>query len=239
GRVAGRAGRVPVQRPVVQPGEAVADDVRGQGVHVGDREGLTGGVVHADHRRDGDLVGRDPVGVLEVLHRLDRRLRHLAAAAGDDAHAAGRAGAVVHGHQVDDVVVQAGTLHRLDDLVAERVHTAVAAVGGAECGEREGELQVRVLRLCSDRGGDEVLDVRLALAAFDVEVDADHVRAGVTGDEGLHAGGRGTGGGRGAAPVLAAAGAGGERQRDGGQFRNVLGHHAPGTHDRQDGPARG
>ena len=198
--------------------------------------------------------------MLEVLDRLDRRLPHLAAAGDDDADAARRA-AEVHRHQVDDVVLQAGAEHRLDDLVAEGVHAAVAAVGCAQRGEGERELEVRVLRLCSRRRGDQVLDIRFGLAAFDVEVDADQVRAGVAGDERFHARRRGAGEGagltagrdhviqagavelrnvlgrqgrtRGAAPGLAAAGSGRERERDRGQLRDVGRHHAAGAHHRQ------
>src|SRR5208282_2259768 len=92
---------------------------------------------------------------------------------------------------------QAGAEHRLDDLVAERVHPAVAAIGCSQRGQGERELYVRVLRLRSRRCGDQVLDIRFGLAAFDVEVDADQVRAGVAGDERLHASRRGAGEGAG------------------------------------------
>ena len=250
----------------MQPGQAVAGGVGGERVGVGGGEGLAGVVVEADHGGDGDLAGRDPVGVLEVLDRLDRRLPHLAAARDDDADAARRA-AEVHRHQVDDVVLEAGAEDRLDDLAAEGVDAAVAAVGCGQGGEGERELDVGVLRLGSGGGGDEVLDVGLGLAAFDVEVDAGQVRAGVAGDERFHArrGGAGEGaglaagrdhvvqagavelrdvlgrpgGGRGTAPGLAAAGAGGERERDRGQLRDVGRYHAAGAHHRDGGPFHG
>src|SRR6202034_3343864 len=183
-----------------------------------------------------------------------------------DADAARRA-AEVHGHQVDDVVLQAGAEYGLDDLVAERVDAAVAAVGCGQRGEGERELDVRVSRLCSRRCGDQVLDIRFGLAAFDVEVDADQVWARVAGDERFHAGRRGAGEGpgltagrdhviqagavelrnvlgrpagtRGATPGLAAAGSGGERERDRGQLRDVVRHQAAGADHRNGGPFHG
>src|SRR6185312_7967002 len=118
--------------------------------------------------------------------------------------------------------------------------------------------------LRADGGVDQVLDVRRALAAFDVEVDADQVRAGVARDERVHGGGRGAGEGAGRAaggddvvqvgrvqlghvlrgpvgagdpaPGLAAAGAGGERDGERGQLRHVRGDQAAGT-DHRDGGA--
>src|ERR1700735_3444269 len=98
--------------------------------------------------------------MLEVLYRLDRGLRHLAAAGDDDADAAGRA-AVVHRHEVDDVVLEAGAEYGLDDLIAERVDAAVAAVGCGQRGEGERELDVRVLRLGSRRRGAPGVAVRV------------------------------------------------------------------------------
>src|SRR6202035_4647536 len=195
-----------------------------------------------------------------------RRLRHLAAAGDNDADAAGCT-AVIHGHQVDDVVLQAGADYCFDDLVAERVHPAVAAIGCCQRGERERELQVRVLRLCSGRRVDQILDLRLGLAAFDVEVNADQVRAGVASDERVHASRRAAaespglttgrdnvievgvlelrnvlgspGGTRDTTPGLAAAGSGSERERDRGQLRDVLRHQAAGAHHRQVNPFHG
>src|SRR6185437_6063007 len=118
-------------------------------------------------------------------------------------------------------------------------------------GDGEREAQVGIERLAVRRGSHEVVDAGLRLATLDVEVDAHHLRRHVARQEdgevrgaaagestglparGNHIGqpgagqrgdvGAGEARARHAAPVLAAAFAGGERQRDRAEVGHVVG----------------
>lgn len=188
----------------MDPGEAVRLRVGGQGVDVGEGEDLVGGVVDADHRGDLDLRRRDAVRVLQVRDGLDRGLAHLAGGAREHAVRGGRA-TEVHRHEVDRVVRQGRRLDRLHGGVAGAVQPAVRAVAGGQGREREREAHPRVLRLGEGCGAHQVLHVGGGLTALDVEVDADHVRGRVPGDERLQCGARAlerTGGSAGADDVV-------------------------------------
>jgi hypothetical protein len=175
---------VPIEGPVVDAGEALLCGISGDGIDVRKAEDLTLSVVTADHGRQLDIGVRNAVEAMQVLGSSNRRLSHIARPPHHGA-VPRRSAAVVHYHEVDGVPGYSELLDSLDDPGTERVQ-AVRRIA-AEGRDREAETQIREAALGRHDALHQVIDDILALAAFDVEVDAQQVGGVVTIDGGCEA----------------------------------------------------
>src|SRR6185312_13039759 len=141
------------------------------------------GIGLPDHHRDSD-VSKGYAGLcVERLRCSDRRLTHFARPAYHHA-VAGSGGAIVKGHEVDDVV--AGEPQTLDLIHHGRAGASSRnRIGRGRAERLDGKAELQVGECSHRRLGsvDEIVNERLRLAKLDIVINADQVGRVITIDE--------------------------------------------------------
>src|SRR5207249_4508942 len=158
----------------------------GDDARILERENVGHDIIDSYHRGQFYAAYRDAKAEVQVPHRLDRRLPHIANTASYDTIPRDSF-AVVHHHEIDVIIREPGVADRPHHALPVVVQARPAAVAGAPGREREAETQLWMPFLGGLDAPHQRSDDLRRLTALDVEVEPDQAGRCVVRDEGLHA----------------------------------------------------